>query len=395
VGSVTSMILRRVATVAALTLLAATAQASGTGQESSTGAGGTVPIASATPPEGSSNSSALVERPIVSTSAALDVRRRRAPVGPRPFGLLINIGYPVTQQIAIAKQLGVRYIRPSTALLLKDPSLSCPGCDAYRAAGLKLILTVRNSTSPSTPSTPPTDLAAYRHLIGVVIERYRPALLVVENEEDLTNYYSGTPEEYGHELAAACAETHVRRTPCTNGGLLSGHLVYAYYEHLLDEGQPAAAASFAQRAFQAWQLPNLSSASGRQIIEVGAARGLEWMRVYRDADIDFANFHWYVEDPDALEEAARYFAAVTGHPVLTNEIGQRDRRASSTRGMMGAITTLGMPYAIWLASDAHLAQGLFDSLGELRSTGLAFAAFVRDRDAELDALARQRPPAVG
>jgi hypothetical protein len=313
----------------------------------------------------------------------------------QPFGLLINQGYPVSEQIALAEQLGARFIRPSTALLLKDPSLTCPGCDEYRAAGLKLVLTVRNSTSPQTPSTPPTDLVAYRRLIGEVLHRYRPALLVVENEEDLDNYYSGTPEDYGLEMEAACAEAHARRIPCTNGGLLSGHLVYAYYEHLLGQGETEAAASFAQRSFQAWQIPNLSSPSGRQIISEGAARGLAWMRAYRAADIDYANFHWYVEDPLALEQAARYFSAVTGHPVLTNEIGQRDRKASSTTGMMGAIAELGLPYAIWLASDAHLAQGLFDVSGQLRRSGEAFERFVSELDGRIQALDSRPPPAVG
>jgi hypothetical protein len=328
-------------------------------------------------------------------SGAIELWPRSAPAGKLPFGLLINQAYPIAQQIAIARRLGVRYMRPSTALLLKDPSLACPGCDEYRGAGMKLVLTVRNSTAPSVPSTPPTDLAAYRRLIGEILHRYRPALLVVENEEDLDNYYSGTPEEYGRELQAACAEAHVRHIPCTNGGLLSGHLVYAYYEHLVGQGEAGAAASFAQRSFQAWQTPNLSSAAGREIIREGAARGLAWVQAYRDADLDYANFHWYVEDPLALEEAARYFSKVTGHPVLTNEIGQRDRLASSTKGMMGAIARLGMPFAIWLASDAHLAQGLFDPSGALRHSGREFGNFVSAMDLQLQALGRLLPSAVG
>jgi hypothetical protein len=335
-------------------------------------------------PAPSKSSAATEAAPTPTTSATASPQPSPSPTPtveppPNPYGLLINIGYPIDEQIRLARQLHVRYMRPSQAILLKDPSLACPGCQELRAAGFRLILTVRNSTAENVPSTPPVDVRAYQSLLATIIKRYRPALLVVENEEDLRNYYSGTPAQYTVQLREACREAHRLHTPCTNGGLLSGHLAFAYYEHLLDLGRPADAASFAERAFQSWQLSTLHSAGGPAEIKADAEKGLAWIRSYRGTGLDYTNFHWYVENRAALQEAATYFSDLTGKPVITNEIGQRDRSPWSTRSMMLAILTLRLRYVVWLASDAHLAQGLFDPTGTLRTTGRKFATFIQAR----------------
>jgi hypothetical protein len=60
---------------------------------------------------------------------------------------------------------------------------------------LQLVLTVR-ANGRGQATAPPSDLAAYQRTLSQVLDTYRPAILVVENEENSALFYTGTPEEY-------------------------------------------------------------------------------------------------------------------------------------------------------------------------------------------------------
>ena len=90
------------------------------------------------------------------------------------------------------------------------------------------------------------------------------------------------------------------------------------YDHYLESGQTRAAQEFAARAFTSEEQKLLNSArAGEQI-----SKGKSLLASYRAAGADYVNFHWYIADPQALEEAVTYLRALTGLPVITNEIGQ-------------------------------------------------------------------------
>jgi hypothetical protein len=99
-----------------------------------------------------------------------------------------------------------------------------------------LILTARSNVGEAPPfaTTPPQDGAAYRRNLSDILARYRPEVLVVENEEDSAQYWTGTPEQYGALLKAACQVAHDQKIPCANGGVdkTMALLVWAdYLEH--------------------------------------------------------------------------------------------------------------------------------------------------------------------
>lgn len=90
------------------------------------------------------------------------------------------------------------------------------------------------------------------------------------------------------------------------------------YDHYLENGQPAMAQDFATRAFTPEERRRLNSPQAQEQLRKGKAL----LSAYRTAGMDYVNFHWYIADTPALEEAVAFLRAQTGLPVITNEVGQ-------------------------------------------------------------------------
>jgi hypothetical protein len=134
------------------------------------------------------------------------------PPSENPFGVMLTGPMALALRIEVAQRLGAFYFRPES-LFLDRWDGTCRPCDAALSAGLKLVLTVRANGGPATPTTPPSDLQAYRRTLSSVLARYRPAVIAVENEENSALFYTGTPEQYGAQLQAACEIAHQRGVP--------------------------------------------------------------------------------------------------------------------------------------------------------------------------------------
>jgi len=289
-----------------------------------------------------------------------------------PFGLMLGArGLNPEERVRLVQQLGATYFRPNS-VYVQDWQGVCADCDAAQQAGLRLILTVRNNGGAGRASTPPDDLEAYSRTLGMMLDQVRPALLIVENEENSSLFFTGTPEEYGAELKAACSAAHARGIQCANGGLVSKLVALLVYQHYSDAGDTARAQSFAARTFADSDHSRLDSPRVDEQIQKGRAL----LQVYRDSGADYINFHWYIADPAALAEAADFLSLQTGLPVMTNEIGQHDRSPETVRQLMAAVVQLALPYAVWFSVDGPQAQGLMDPDGTLRDNGLAFQQFI-------------------
>ncbi len=293
------------------------------------------------------------------------------PIYQNPFGVMLPSRLVRSSQgMQVAKALGVVYFRPSSVFLDQWKG-TCPECDIALKAGLKLVLTVRNSGP--LPTSPPRDLLAYQHTLGQVLDKYRPAVLVVENEENSNLFYTGSPEEYAAQLKAACEVAHKRGIPCTNGGLVSSLVALLVDDHYRQKGQTEAAQDFLSRAFTAEERRLLNSPRAWEQL----ARGRALLSVYRAAGADYVNFHWYIADAKALEEAVAFLKEQTGLPVLTNEIGQRTDDPNQTTAVMGKVGELSLPIAVWFGLDGPRARGLVNLDGSLRPTGEAFKRFIQ------------------
>lgn len=296
-----------------------------------------------------------------------------APSQRNPFGVMLA-SRMVTSTIGIrpATELGAAFFRPE-AIFADTWGGRCPPCDAAASAGLELVLTIRANGSAQRASSPPADLAAYRQAVDAILQRYRPALVAVENEENSTLFYTGTPEEYGTQLAAACQVAHRHEVPCTNGGLVSTLVALLVYHHYLELGDTARARDFAARAFSPDQQPLLDSPQAREQI----AKGERLLEIYRTAGLDYLNFHWYIADTVALREAVSFLRERGGLPLVSNEAGQHDDQPEHTTATMQQFLDQGLPIVVWFGMDGPQARGLVNPDGSLRPTGLAFREFVR------------------
>lgn len=298
-----------------------------------------------------------------------------APDCPNPFGLMLGApGMTLAQRLQMAKELGALYFRPN-AIRVDAWKGTCQECEAAQRAGLKIIITVSNTGGPGQPSRPPTDLTTYSRTMEAILKQLRPEVLVVENEENSELFYLGTPDEYRHELQAACAVAHAHGIPCTNGGLVSKLVALLVYDKYILNGDQNKAQSFAERALTPEESRQVGSPAAQQQIQKGKAL----LKSYSAAGADYVNFHWYIGNPSALAEAVQFLKEHTGLPAMTNEIGQQDLSPATVTGLMSEVVRLGLPFAVWFSVDAPKAKALMNPDGTPRENGMAFQRFMKSR----------------
>lgn len=311
--------------------------------------------------------------PVMPTGAA-------AQEGSVPFGVMFDRSD--TSTAAVAVDLGARYVRRVTFV---DRQTACNGCVVYQEAGLEIILTARNGGDALNPSAPPADLAAYQARLGTILDASKPAVLVVENEQAADNFYTGTPTEYGQQLAAACEVSHARNIPCADGGLANPLVIAMVYFHYLDSGRPEEADSYARRAATPWEYDQLTNPETQEAARELAREGWEFVSTYRPAGADYINFHWYREDRSAFEETVSVLEQVAGLPAISNEIGQYNEDPQQINRIMTAVSDLDMDYAVWFSIDMDSPRNDKDTRalqnpdGSLRPHGEEYRSFIATR----------------
>ncbi len=295
------------------------------------------------------------------------------PTTKNPFGVMLPAELVRRPGgIETARALGAVYYRP-TSIFVDRWEGRCLECDTALGAGLALVLTVRANGPGAT--APPRDLEAYRRTLAEVLDRYRPAVLVVENEENSALFYAGTPAEYAAELEVACMVAHERGIPCANGGLVSSLVALLVYDDARRADDAGRVERIAGSAFTPEERTQLDSARAQEQLRKGEAL----LASYRAAGADYVNFHWYIAEPEILAEAVAFLRARTGLPVMTNEVGQVTDDPEDTTAIMAGVIATGLPIAIWFGLDGPKARGLVDRDGTVRPTGDAFRRFIVDR----------------
>ena len=302
-----------------------------------------------------------------------------------PFGVMLgsrSSPMTISKRVTIAKQLGVAYFRPNTVFLDRWNG-SCIECETVLKSGLQLILTIRNNGSgfAGNPTTPPRDYETYKNNIAEVIDKYPPALLVVENEENSEAlFYAGTPKDYQKQLKAACEVAHKRDIMCTNGGLVSSLVAGLVAEHYKNQGDPSKADEYLRRALEPEKYKLFTRPEETPRIKDQLEKGKALLGGYRSAGADYVNFHWYIADTQALSEAVEYLEQTTGLEALTNEIGQQKNESpGQVTSVMQAVVDLRLPIAVWFSIDVKGfggARALIEENGDLRPNGEAFKQFI-------------------
>lgn len=305
--------------------------------------------------------------------------------GDNPFGVM----FANANNVHFAKELGAVYYRPISIFVSKWNG-TCVECDTALAKGLRLILTVRNNGGQKQPTSPPNDLELYKQKIQEIIIKYKPVVLIVENEENSeVLFYTGTPQQYHSQLAVACEVAHNNGVKCANGGFVSSLVALLVADDYLNRDQGDAAArfikttlgpkleaEFGSRNMDTTQLMNLPK------VKTQVSRGKALMGGYKTAGADYINFHWYVADPNSLETAVTFMEQITGLPAIINEVGQqKNEDPAQVTAVMQKIVDLKLPIAIWFSVDVPgygEAKSLVDENGVLRPNGEAYKNFIRE-----------------
>ena len=303
---------------------------------------------------------------------------------------LPGISGPPQRRIDVANQLGGTWYRPAPVYLSADAK--CEDCDAARAAGLNILLVVRNGAA-GKPSGPVTDRDDFKKKLQAVLERDKAAMLVVEDEPEDPKNFAGTPEEYRAEVVAACEVSHAVKIPCANGGLSSldtGNLV-------IDQrfaSDQVAAVNFGITT----ELTRIHTGSRFSVVGKGVghdkdadAQLIKGTREYLDkhkGDIDRTrkfidaineahpdrlNFHWHELQPDNVPKVLDALHELSKLDLMCDEMGQKEQRAFEVgEKLKNALDNYVWP-TIWQGTDEKDGiVGLVEKNGKLRPNATPF-----------------------
>ena len=317
-----------------------------------------------------------------------------ATFGLTKFGILVNPSggrLNTATKIKVAKALGLKYVR--NAVIMEDWTGADGAYEEYVNAGLKVILNInaghvqQDGSGTKTPFPFPTDTVEYKKKLGKMLDKYRPELVVIENEETTKHYHSGTPEDYITELTAAIGVAHSKGIKVTNGGIAKG-LDMALYRDFISRGMRKEAEELASQTMDERVMKGVKNPGSNPAIEQTIRDVNTYLQAYKKLPLDYVNVHLYDHTPDGnpaaiakgIKEIAEFVTRVTGKPIMTNECGQKNSSPETVKSMMNAFIQSNYKYAIWFSGDNPKeggAVGLNNADGSLRANGLAFKDFMK------------------
>ncbi|MFT4154835.1 hypothetical protein [Parafilimonas sp.] len=300
------------------------------------------------------------------------------------------------KQAQIVKALGVNYTRAKIDIQTWNGSSNA--CDTYIAAGLKFLLNVnyavpRNAAGDHDPVPFPTDMAAYSTSLNSILDKYKPEVLVVENEEDNPLYHSGTADDYLNELKTAIDIAHKKGIKVTNGGITVREVCLIVYDDLMQKGRKKEAMDFVTKAAPPALIQRVQN-TGNKMIQRQIEFGRKILAAYKTLDLDYVNFHWYEPvkargkggdadfNPEVFSYVADYIKTATGKPVMSNEFGVLNPSPELVKNVLQSVRSAGLVYGIFYSADGGTegsgkAVALQDAGGNLKDNGIAFRDFMK------------------
>lgn len=322
---------------------------------------------------------------------------------PNIFGILVNEAD--NQSISTSTKIDLlknTFKVPYTRIGIAIPNWTGTSLsfEQFSNAGLKILLNVSSKVTNET--TPPgpfiTDTVYYRQVLTEILNKYRPEVLVVENEETNEGYYTGSAQEYLNLLTVAIDVAHKKGIKVSNGGFPTRMATLLCWDYYNSTGQSSKASSYALRAFPSSVSGNLQAYINSDVqAQQQLAKGKILLNAYNTLQIDYINFHWYeivsqrevnaqtvdlpninTADMTAFEETVNFFKTSTGKQPITNEIGQNNKKGGIVTDVLTKCYDLKLPYVIWYSGDGGLgkATALYNGDASLRENGTAFKNFI-------------------
>jgi hypothetical protein len=323
-------------------------------------------------------------------------KRIRGKCRPKPrkvsrFGAMITDAASNDLRLDRLRALGTNRVR----LVARLDALPNDRVSRAQAEGFEVLLTATNT---ALPSSPPSDLPIFQARLGQALTDHPTPVVSIENEETADKFYTGTPQQYLAELAAAVPVAHAHGAKISDGGLVSAGVQLATWDDLWTHDGCAVADHYASIAFPAARIGSNvigdlpSCADPSKPILGSTPKALQLLSDtnaliagFRSIPIDYVNFHWYQSTPEALETTVDFLRRATGKQIVTNEIGQFDTSPDTLRGLLAMTARLHIPWVTWFASDGSGgAMGLFNPDNSIRPNGIAFRDFVQRCEGRID-----------
>lgn len=305
---------------------------------------------------------------------------------------LPGLSGPPQLRIDIAKQLGATWYRPAPVYLNGDAK--CEDCEVAHAAGLNISLVIRNAPEgkPGTPVTNPDD---FKKKLQTVLERDKPAMLVVEDEPEDQKNFTGTPDDYRAELIAACEVAHSLKIPCANGGLSSADTGNLVIDQRFASDQIDAVnfgitteltrihtkekfnvgifnrATGTDKGADAQLIKGTREYLDKHKSEIDRTR--KFLDAINEAHPDRLNFHWHELQPDNVPKVLDTLHELSKLDLMCDEMGQKEQRAFEVgEKLKNALDNYVWP-TIWQGTDDKDGiVGLVEKNGKLRPNANAF-----------------------
>lgn len=310
------------------------------------------------------------------------------------FGVLVHGKKQSTADKArIAKSLGALYIRDAiTMSTWKGKSR------AYEdnVKDFKILLNINYGQQQAPDGTPtpvpfPKDTVAYKKVIDAILTKYKPELVVVENEPTNKGYHSGPISDYVNELRAAVTVCKSKGVPVVNGGLHPQGLCILVYRDYVARGLVKEAENFMANTFNP-AMKGVANYPGRnKAYESYVGQCDTLIKAYKTIGINYLNVHLYEpvnnfdSDPFVLkggyQEIVDYIYRMTGLRTMTNEFGQDNADPELTTNILKELQESGFVYAIYFSGDGDNGEptALTDLNGNLRATGTAFKKYITNQ----------------
>jgi hypothetical protein len=239
-----------------------------------------------------------------------------------------------------------------------------------RAAGIKLVLTVRNAPWGADfplPANGSAD-AAFKASLRAMIDQLQPHYIVYGNEVDIRAKYPGTAAQYrrlmriGHRVASA-------KGVKDGGGAITGTmLAEATYADIRDREGREAARRFGKAAHIVFHQSPADKANA-------------YIDACRAAGVDFFVWHSYFADPSVILTIKDYVERRFGGPSFINELGWRTGSARTGLRIIDALDRSDIPIVLLYGSGfgPNAPDQLWNMDGSLTSEGRIIAARLSGR----------------
>jgi hypothetical protein len=304
------------------------------------------------------------------------------------FGAMTTGKHTLAEKESIYKNLGVNYIRYT--IVLDSWTGSDRGFEKYTNDGYHIILNINEHLQPAKGGNPlpfTKDTVAYKKKLAAVLNKYKPEVVVIENEETNQIYHYGSMVDYINMLKAATTVAHARGIKISDGGIHPRAICYFIWQRYTQNSRIVQATTWMDSTMDMqMQYAAKHPEKTDNTIRIYWNRVDTLLNAFKDMNIDYVNLHiyeainnvgtGYITIPGCITTMAQYVRQRTGKPVMSNECGQHNSYPTCVTTMMQAFVDGVYKYAIWYNGEGNHAVALINSDGTLRSNGEAFKTFM-------------------